>query len=157
MKVIFVDFDGVLNSGVWTRERRTLDRIWGDAKSDALWTLEPAKVELLNQAITRTGAKVVVSSSWRGDGHGIAMLRFAGLVEDAIGETPHGRGDLGLQAKRACELRAAEINAWLQAHPEVQDHVAIDDEDFKFERLVRTNGMEGLLQSDVDEVVVRLT
>ena len=159
MRVIFTDFDGVLNSGAWSSESIKgigLEDKIRDPESEARWILEPARIALLNEAVTRTQAKVVVSSAWRGDGYGIEMLRFAGLLEDAIGETPHGRLDLGLPSTLTVAMRPLEIRAWLQQHPEVESFVAIDDEALRMEHLVRTQGLYGLLQADVDEVVRRL-
>jgi hypothetical protein len=53
MKVIFLDIDGVLNTTSTTEmfEEYTF--------------VEDEKVQLLKQLVTRTGAKIVLSSSWR--------------------------------------------------------------------------------------------
>ena len=85
-RVIFLDFDGVL------APIRTWDR-YGD--------LEPACIDVLNEIIARTGADVVVSSTWR---HGTtvselqAMLDAHGFAGRVLDTTPTvgpgaGRGD----------------------------------------------------------------
>lgn len=149
LKVIFTDFDGVLNSSKWDRQQGPMP-LTDDPRDDAEWNLEPERVALLKQAVDRSQAKLVVSSSWRGDGHGIAMLRHAGL--DAIGETPRIR-----VTGRAVWARADEIRAWLQEHPEVDSFVVLDDDYVDLpDQLIRVHGMLGLQQVHVDDIVARL-
>ncbi len=55
-KIIFLDFDGVLNSQLWyirTKGNREID------------DLDTEAIGFLNTLIKNTGAKVVVSSTWR--------------------------------------------------------------------------------------------
>ncbi len=65
MKIVFLDFDGVINSRKW------FNSLHDKSKEDALILVEsdeifdPSAVELINQLIEKTEAKVVVSSSWR--------------------------------------------------------------------------------------------
>ena len=59
MKVIFLDVDGVLNSDEYFDRIQNLD-IEG-IESD----IDINKVKLLKKAVDTTGAKVVLSSSWR--------------------------------------------------------------------------------------------
>lgn len=79
-KIIFLDFDGVITT---MASRYALDRY---------------KCDLLQQVIDRTGAKIVVSSSWREDSAGetIAELRnvptcfkkfVPSWVDDIVGVT----------------------------------------------------------------------
>ena len=53
MKVIFLDIDGVLNN---TSTEETFEDYY---------FVEDEKVELLKQLVTRTNAKLVLSSTWR--------------------------------------------------------------------------------------------
>ena len=55
MKVIFLDFDGVLNSNIFVL----------DSKQKAPFFLEDDKMLLLKNIINETDAKVVLSTSWR--------------------------------------------------------------------------------------------
>lgn len=59
MKIIFLDFDGVLNSEEFMIEAD----LW-EIEDPATMVNEKA-VEKLNKIIMETGAKVVISSSWR--------------------------------------------------------------------------------------------
>ena len=59
MKVIFLDIDGVLNC-IYTKE-----------EIYSFTFVSPQKIELLKQLVERTGAAVVLSSTWR---HGWADM-----------------------------------------------------------------------------------
>ena len=59
MKVIFLDIDGVLNSDEYVDKVKKSD-IQGIERD-----IDIEKVKLLKRAIDETGAKVVLSSSWR--------------------------------------------------------------------------------------------
>lgn len=59
MKAIFLDIDGVLNSDEYFDKISNLD-IQGIEKE-----IDIEKVKLLKEAINETGAKIVLSSSWR--------------------------------------------------------------------------------------------
>ena len=57
MRIIFLDIDGVLNSELWYKEVKYANL---EEKH-----FSPALVENLNTITDQTGAKIVVSSSWR--------------------------------------------------------------------------------------------
>ena len=59
MKVIFLDVDGVLNSDEYFDKVRNL-KIKGIENQ-----IDVEKIKLLKKAVDETGAKVVLSSSWR--------------------------------------------------------------------------------------------
>ena len=54
MKIIFLDFDGVLNSRIYDRE-----------KSDSDGNIDVTRLSLIKKCIDRTDAKIVLSTSWR--------------------------------------------------------------------------------------------
>ncbi len=65
MKLIFLDFDGVLNSRKWFNSLQGRDK---DDKLVLVETddhLDPEAVELINKLVEQSGAQVVISSSWR--------------------------------------------------------------------------------------------
>lgn len=86
MKLIFLDIDGVLNhqDGYATKEC-TFDF----KHKYQRFALESKR--LLNKLIAETGAKIVISSTWRADG--IERLKeifeLEGIVGEIIGVTPH--------------------------------------------------------------------
>jgi hypothetical protein len=119
MRVVFLDFDGVLN-----RETDAID------EESELWTaawLETDLVERLARLVASTGAKVVVSSSWR-------QRRSQAELADILAERgyPGGVHDVTARLPRSEEgeqhVRATEIAAWLTAHPEVASWIILDDE-----------------------------
>lgn len=139
MKVIFLDFDGVLNSvntpGVYGMDGPML---------------EPEKMALLKQLVDATGAEIVLTTSWRehwsadpkecdSTGSRIRQI-FAACGLRILDRTP----ELHTQ-------REQEILSWLDGHPEVRQFVVLDDRLMAHERLnghiVKTSfyfgGMDG--------------
>ena len=55
MKVIFLDIDGVLNSGAYDRRRN-----WNE-----LTDIDESRLPLVKQIVDQTGAVIVLSSTWR--------------------------------------------------------------------------------------------
>lgn len=152
MKVVFLDFDGVLNNS--THINKVVDELDDLAHrgiSTASLTsyakhLDPQAVLLLNQILDASGAVVVVSSAWRfahsmGDLQRLLNLRgFTGRVIDT---TPALRGT----------SRGTEILMWLDGHPDVvESFVILDDDDDMSgleEYLVLTSSLTGLTEQDV--------
>jgi hypothetical protein len=111
MKVIFLDIDGVLNC-TKTRNPRKLP-----------YVVDPRLLRRFKRLLDRTGAKVVLSSTWRYDPAGLFSARRAGIP--FIGTTP----DLPKRPRRD------EILAWLADHPRVKRYAIIDDEDDELDEL----------------------
>jgi hypothetical protein len=136
-RVIFLDIDGVL-APIRTWER------YGD--------LDAACIEVLNDIVARSGADVVVSSTWR-YGRTAAelqtMLEAQGFVGRVIDITPSGTPGAS---------RGDEIAAWLVEH-EVTGYVIIDDHvDVGALRvhLVQTHSAHGLQPADAVRVLETL-
>lgn len=113
MKVLFLDVDGVLN-----REIENEDFfIFGDIEFDCLLHLA--------SIVEDTGAKIVVSSSWRlptlNDNPHIKLDMLKKELS-TVGLTIHDvTPDLVL------EPRGSEIDEWLSKNPEVTNFVILDD------------------------------
>jgi len=149
MKVIFLDFDGVINSTSWVPDADDQPHLsipWYAAG------LDPDLVALVNEIIERTGAQVVVSSSWR---QGATLewlqevLEEVGFLGDVIGATP----------RISYNQRASEIQAWLAGHGEdVEQFVILDDyADAGIEgHFVQTIPTVGLTPEDVEDAVTIL-
>lgn len=151
MKVIFLDVDGVLNSDEYFDKIKDLN-IEGIKRE-----IDIEKIKLLKKAIDETGAKVVLSSSWRYTRNGQQLKELLldyGIYADT---TPFLQNERGL-----------EIKQWLLDNQSVEDFVILDDEIFDSydERIIKklikiSNGNgynfgEGLLLRDVDEIIKRL-
>ena len=116
MRVIFLDFDGVLNTHAYLVTMKNEDPI-GEAAA-----LDPAAVARVNKIIEATGAVVVVSSSWRYGrtvGYLEEMLVSRGFKGKVVGTTPE---------QGAGPQRGDEIRAWVNTHPEVESFVVLDDD-----------------------------
>ncbi len=138
LKVIFLDFDGVLNSL--------------SSPSEGI-ALLPDKLELLRGLGDATRAKIVLSTSWREhwskdpkqcDSVGAAIdLLFGAHGLEIFDKTPMLSGG-----------REREIKAWLEQHPQVEHFVVLDDRllgaDFLKGHFVKvSNYFGGLAESDV--------
>jgi hypothetical protein len=150
MKVIFLDIDGVLNCET-TRNPRKFPYV-ADSKL----------LGRLRRLLDRTGAKVVLSSTWRCDPVGLLAVKYWRVpFIDVCPDRPRSP-------------RRNEILGWLSKHPRVTRFVVIDDEDDELDDLplfqpsARTGltaqlskGVERYLKGDTDEtmrasLVVRL-
>ena len=60
MKIVFLDFDGVLNSSSWAMVNN-----WNLGRADQAWELDPRCVHLLRTLVETTDAYIVVTSTWR--------------------------------------------------------------------------------------------
>jgi hypothetical protein len=130
LKIIFLDFDGVLNSQLYyTSGRRDARKPGFDSDID------PQAVGYLNEIIKDTGAKVVVSSSWR-HGRSVeelqAILDNNGFIGEVIGKTK----DLRCGPDGQYVLRGNEIFCWINEHEDIigvrrsdYNHYVIIDDD----------------------------
>jgi hypothetical protein len=138
VKVLFLDIDGVLNHGGFS----------ATAQSSSF---DPEAIARLNRLLTRTGARAVLSSSWRYvilDGtmtlQGFEfMMRTHGLMRGALFD--HTCADEEVRE------RGAQIRRWLEHHP-VDAWAAVDDQPLDLGasawRHVRTDPTRGLTDSD---------
>jgi len=139
-RVVFLDFDGVLNS------RGFFDGMGLDERSvdDLRRRLDPLLVARVQRLCAMSGACVVVSSSWRLRCK-LPRLKRAlaerGLEARVVGTTPCVPG----------AARGAEVARWLERHP-VDGIVVLDDEEDMeglSPWLVRTRFLTGITDDDV--------
>ena len=136
MKVIFLDVDGVLNS-------------MQDRFSQSLKTID--HLLLLQELVYKTGAKIVLSSSWRG----IPSLRK--VVETKLKEI---NAEIIGVTKSLPGSRGSEIKDWLDSSPEpIEAFVILDDDqdmDDLFDHLVQTSTERGLTRVEMEEALEKL-
>ena len=137
MRIIFLDIDGVLNNAKSNEESLTFPCI------------DEVNLRHLKHVIEATGARVVLTSTWKEDyQEDEAVRRFledrlpiCGVTEDRI--LDRGKG----------------ILAYLSAHPEVKSYVILDDELFDYvecelmDHLVRTFYDCGLTEMDAERAI----
>lgn len=114
MKAIFLDIDGVLNVYCESRDE------YGCVFHDHL-------VDNLRWVIDQTGAKIVISSTWRLSGEKaiMDMWDFRNLPGEVIGITPNLTYGRGFSDHTP---RGVEIQQWLDEHPDVTNYVILDDD-----------------------------
>jgi hypothetical protein len=111
MKVIFLDIDGVLNCST-TRNPRKLP-----------YVADPKLVKRLLHVVTRTRAKIVLSSTWRYDPAGLFSADYWQIpFIDVIPDMPD-------------RPRRDEILAWIKTHPKVDRFAVLDDDDDELDDL----------------------
>lgn len=138
MKVIFLDVDGVLNC-----------RATFMAQQDKHHVLDEELIARCNALVRETGARIVLSSTWRLLPEARAALKASPLDTSAmIGSTPTG-GEVSAHLFSG-QQRGDEIASWLSEHPEVERYVIIDDDsDMRPEQLpwfVKTDFASGLTE-----------
>jgi len=157
LRILFLDFDGVLNSAAYlrrwviSRRRATPSRKASALLMAATSKLDPQAVCRVNRIVEATDAKIVVCSSWR-HYYPLAqlrrILRGRGLVGSVVGVTP---------AIVDVE-RGTECAAWLATHRRAAWSFAALDDDGDYEpmmdRLVQTK--DGLRDKHVGATVARL-
>ena len=140
LRVLFLDFDGVLNNHQ-TKQRYRKDGQPGGATIG----FDPRNVAVLNQFLESARVKIVVTSSWRWN-HTLeelrAVLRAAGVRGEVIDAT----------STRSPGSRGREIQAWLDQHGPVEAFVIIDDSadmDHLLPKLARTSMETGMREKHV--------
>jgi Swiss Army Knife RNA repair-like protein len=122
MKVLFLDIDGVLNCST-TRNPRHFP-----------YVVDQRLLARLQKLLDRTGAKVVLSSTWRLDPVGLFAAKHWGVP--FIGTCPD----------KPRSPRRKEILSWLADHPKAARYAVIDDEDDELDELplFQPSGKTGL-------------
>lgn len=118
MKVIFLDIDGVLNSERWYINNHR-HPVPGAAQIDLKY------VRNLQKIVRRTGAVIVLSSTWRGAVKKSKNHPLHRILDDygmqIYDYTTTARAEGGHQ-------RGYEIQQWLDDHPDVTNIVILDDD-----------------------------
>lgn len=141
MKIIFLDFDGVVS----TYEKR--------------WHLDPAKLTLVNTIVWQTGARIVVTSSWKVGSRKAddfkEQLLGSFLVDDKTNEAfkQFVKNIYDITDSKGPD-RGSEIQRWLDANQkDVENYVILDDDsdmlDGQLFNFVQTDGYEGITEREV--------
>lgn len=115
-KFIFLDIDGVMNSNLFYSER-TQDKRYNDWIKEhpqrIAWNacnIDPRAVERLNRLTDATGAKIVVSSTWRSDSNLQEVFNLVGIKEPIHDITPYMRSrHRGPQIPKKCMGEAIKL------------------------------------------------
>jgi HAD domain in Swiss Army Knife RNA repair proteins len=111
MRAIFTDIDGVLNCRTTPNPRHFP------------YIVDLKLLDRFKSLVDRTGAQVILASTWRYDPAGIFSANYWGVpFSDVTPDLPE-------------KPRRDEILAWLSKHPDVNRYVVIDDEDDELDGL----------------------
>lgn len=152
MKIIFLDFDGVIDTEYYSHILYEAGKPIAD--EDGL-LFDPECVKNLKYIIDNTGADIVVSSTWKDDMSYEEILDMwkdrglPGFVTDVTPTTAeHHRGD--------------EIDAWLKECPTECNYIIIDDLDacnfneHQIPRLLIVNPLFGLDEYTAERAIRKL-
>lgn len=164
MKVLFLDFDGVLNShqsATFWHNKRDQDKWENEMYASWPGTLReyiaqefcPIAMSNVEELMRRVpDLKIVVSSTWR-IGETVEGLRKilapSKLIGDAIIDTtPYFRHKDGSDPDRGYEIKD-----WLDRHPQVTHYVIVDDDadmlESQKENFVNTSSLHGFQYGDM--------
>lgn len=143
--VIFLDIDGVLNT------------------VPPVLPIDPEKVHLLAQLVRATSASIVLHSGWRfwfdrdmrplcnEAAHLANLLAAEGLAISSM--TPDLTNEEIRRTKKFSLVKASEILAWLEQHPQVRHWCVLDDLDLHNDavaaRQIRPDACIGLTPDNV--------
>lgn len=148
MKVIFLDFDGVITN------------------LESKFNLDSEKMKMVKQICDVTGAKIVISSSWRyrtvektveyittiGAFRPIPFL----MPELVVGVTPRfyfkDDEDNPIQIPRGLE-----ISHYIKTHKDIENYVILDDDSdmllWQKDNFIQTDTYEGITEKDVKRAI----
>jgi len=146
--IIFLDIDGVL---------RPTNSYIGRDEYGKLFINEC--VDAFNYLLMRTGAKIVISSTWKSSGLIIMKEMWVkrGLPGEIIDITPNEVDVVEYGVTEFYDMvdRGMEIDQWLNNNNYKGDYIIIDDvPDFTKEQMlkyIKTNPNIGLTKEDVDK------
>jgi len=157
MKILFLDIDGVLNSHTDFLEAEH----YGHPFNHGYTVISSGKLFLLEHIISETGAKIIISSTWRAS---FSLENIYNMFKERgftlprtciIGKTNQ------ILVKFSTRLfdRSKEISDWLDSHPNVDEYAILDDiepsyfEDRHKDNLVTTSEYDGLNFPKAEHVI----
>lgn len=151
MKVIFLDFDGVITT----------------YKSQ--YRLDEEKMKLIKRICNKTGAKIVISSSWRrwtleDTIKDITDTSRWGVpvpftpIKKVVGVTSRVYAFKNDDVQHHCRVpRGVEIKMYLDEHTDIDNYVILDDDaDMLLEQapyFIKTDAIEGLSEEDAEKAI----
>ncbi len=152
-KIIFLDIDGVLCPyPEWQQD-------WVGNQNDQF---DAVCCKYLRDILDRTGAKIVMTSSWRlfpenANNMWLQFCRFGIPWDTVVGNTPDLQGNRAI--KTHLELRWAEIRDYIERF-RIEKYIILDDfnlERFDKAHLIRTQRYTGLTAKLRDVCIRKLS
>lgn len=116
MNVVFLDYDGVVNTPMWDPEGKRCT--FGFPQDNKVNNFQC--VQWVSEFCQKHNYSIVVSSTWRLDKNYKECLVNGGLRDgiEILGRTDH----------IPCSTRGAEIHKYLNEHPEITTFLIFDDD-----------------------------
>ena len=158
-KIIFLDFDGVLNTEHYQGLLRYQGEPWQDEHGAFF---DPNAVKQLRRIIDATGADIVIESSWKY--LGLDAMKELWKVRDLPGRvidiTPSSVSDEYLLKNLDTTMihcKGMEIASWLSEQAEDIRYAIIDDEyvilDSQLPHFILTNPYEGITEEQTNRAI----
>lgn len=146
MNILFLDYDGVVNTPIWDAEGKTCR--YGFPEDGKVNNFQ--SVQWVSEFCQSYGYDIVVTSTWRYDDNWEECLRNGGLREGIriLGKTPILRD--------ADATRGQEIQAFLNSVHGVDSFVILDDDrdmDDMMDHLVKCNPNRGFGLTEYEKAV----
>jgi hypothetical protein len=144
MNVVFLDYDGVVNTPMWNEGGTHCS--YNFPQDNKVNNFQA--VQWVSEFCQKYHYSIVVSSTWRMDSNYKECLINGGLRDgiEIIGRT-----------KILNKTRGSEIEQYLKEHPEVDNYLIFDDEedffDYQYSHLVLTDGAAGFMMNDFNKAV----
>ena len=163
-KIIFLDFDGVLNTEHYQGLLQYQGKSWQDEYGAFF---DPKAVKQLKRIIDATGADIVIESSWKYLGLDamkelweIRNLpgRVIDITSSSVSDEYLSNVDLDNLDASMLHCKGLEIASWLSKY-ETQDirYVIIDDEyvilDSQLSHFILTNPYEGITEEQANKII----
>ena len=156
-KIIFLDFDGVLNTEHHQRQLLYERKAWQDKYGTCF---DPEAVKQLQTIVDMTHADIVIESSWKYLGLEAMQEmwqdrqlpgRVIDITPSVISDSMLLSADLEQTSPAALHCKGAEISSWLNDNGmENASYVIIDDEyvilDSQLPHFILTNPYDGLTE-----------
>lgn len=138
MNIIFLDYDGVVNSLIFVPNKEK--PYFNFPHHNKVNNYQA--VRWLEMLCREFDAKIVVTSTWRLSENYKECLYNGGLSREIeiLGRTDNLGGK-----------RIFEIQKWLNEHPNVDKYVILDDDKIKDKHAVKTETYNGFLWSDYEK------
>lgn len=152
MKVIFLDFDGVITT------------------MKSKWKLDNDKMLLLKKIVDSTGAKIVISSSWRRSTLEDTVKHITDKSDYFVGDNPFicPEAVVGVtdrmyyvcprnNTRHFCLPRGCDIQHYLNEHDDIDGYVILDDDSdmllWQADNFVHIDGRIGITEEDVEKAI----
>lgn len=159
-KIIFLDFDGVLNTEHYQNLLQLQGKPWQDEYGAFF---DPNAVKQVKRIIDATGADIVVESSWKYLGlDAIRKLwkvrnlpgRIIDITHSSVSDNYLLRTNLNDLYTSKPYCKGIEIASWLSEHREYIRYVIIDDEyvilDSQLPHFILINPYEGITEEQAN-------